>query len=296
MSNSVVTRWFGFMASLDFRSWPAEEIVRCLAGLGYRAVEWTLAHFHPSRNLSELADLVRIPERYGLVASEVVVQQDFVTLDRSLYKERVELAAACIPAAARAGITTLNLFTGPAPWDPSAPRLGLDISEGQAWTLVLDAFERLLPLAEQQRIHLAVEAVFGHLCHDYYTLRELLDHFDSEFLGVNFDPSHLQLYGNDVPWAIRRLGPRIRHVHLKDVAGRPGRVGRDFIFPLLGEGTVDWGAFAAALDEVGYAGALSVEFEAFTYYDRVLGKDPARAAALSMEQINRLFSAPISEM
>jgi len=285
---------FGFMASLDFRSWPTEDVVRCLADLGYQAVEWTLAHFHPERSPDELADLVRIPERYGLVASEAVVQQDFVTPDRTAYEERVQLVAACIPAAARAGITTLNLFTGPAPWDPSAPRLGLDINEGQAWALVLEAFERLLPLAERHRVYLAVEAVFGHLCRDYYTLRELLDRFDSEFLAVNLDPSHFQLYGNDVPWATRRLGPRIRHVHLKDVAGRPGMVGQDLIFPLLGEGVVDWAAFAAALGEVGYCGVLSVEFEAFAYYDRVLGKDPARAAALAMEQITQLFPASVT--
>lgn len=289
MTNNAPQRTFGFMASLDFRSWPPEEIARALSGLGYRAVEWTLAHFHPSRSPDELAGLVRIPERYGLIASEAVVQQDFVTLDQALYEERVNLVAAAIPAAAAAGITTLNLFTGPAPWVPTAPRLGQDIGEGQAWALVLKAFARLLPLAERHRIYLAVEVVFGHLCHDYYTLRELLDHFDSEFLAVNFDPSHFQLYGNDVPWAIRRLGPRVRHVHLKDVAGRPGTHGRDFIFPLLGEGIMDWTAFIAALDDIGYNSALSVEFEAFAYYERVLDKDPVRAAALSMEQITRLF-------
>ena len=289
MTNNDSSRCFGFMASLGFRSWPAEDVVRCLADLGYGAVGWTMDHFHPSRSPDELADLVRIPERYGLIVSEAVIQRDFVTLDQSAYEERVELVAASIPAAARAGISVLNLFTGPAPWNPNAPRLGVDISEGQAWELVLKAFERLLPLAEQHRVYLAVEAVFGHLCHDYYTLQELLHRFDSEFLAVNMDPSHFRLYDNDVPWAVRRLGPKIRHVHLKDVIGRPGMVGREFTFPLLGEGVVDWEAFAAALDDIEYDGALSVEFEAFAYYNRVLAKDPARAAALSMEQIKSLF-------
>ena len=57
---------------------------------------------------------------------------------------------------------------------------------------------------------------------------------------------------------------------------------------------MDCVAFARALDEVGYTGALSVEFESFAYYARVLGKDPVRAAALSMEQINCLFPSPKS--
>jgi sugar phosphate isomerase/epimerase len=146
-----------------------------------------------------------------------------------------------------------------------------------------------LPLAEKHHVYLAVEAVFGHLCHDYYTLRELLHHFDSEYLAVNLDPSSFRLYGNDVPWVVNRLGSQIRHVHLKDVAGRPGQLGQEFIFPLLGEGVIDWKVFAAALDGIGYRGVLSAEFEAFGYYDRVLQKKPEVAAALSMEQIKRLF-------
>jgi sugar phosphate isomerase/epimerase len=290
MSETRAAPCFGYMASLGFGAWPVEEVARCLAGLGYGAVEWTGAHFGPGRSLEELRDLVRIPERYGLAVSEAVVQQDFVTLDRATWEQRVAFTADCIRAAAQAGISTLNLFTGPAPWDPQAPRLGREIGEGQSWELVLEVFGRLVPLAEQQRVYLAVEAVFGHLCHDYYTLRELLDHFDSAYLAVNMDPSHYRLYDNDVPWVVQRLGPRIRHVHLKDVVGRPGMVGQDFCFPLLGEGVVDWPAFATALQQAGYRGALSVEFEAFGYYERVLARDAARAAALSMEQIKALFA------
>jgi len=46
---------------------------------------------------------------------------------------------------------------------------------------------------------------------------------------------------------------------------------------------MDWKAFAAVLDDIGYDGALSVGFEAFAYYNQVLEEDPARAAALTME-------------
>jgi sugar phosphate isomerase/epimerase len=65
----------------------------------------------------------------------------------------------------------------------------------------------------------------------------------------------------------------------------------DFTFPLLGSGVVDWQAFAEALDDVGFDGFMSVEFEAFRYYKQVLKDDPAKAAALSMEQIKGLFGA-----
>jgi sugar phosphate isomerase/epimerase len=171
----------------------------------------------------------------------------------------------------------------------TALRLGRDLSEGQAWDIIRRTFDELVPLAERCGVYLAVEAIFGHLARDYYTVMELLRRYDSPHLGVNMDPSHYRLYGNDVPWAVRQLGPRIYHVHLKDVVGRPGMPPDDFLFPLLGEGVIDWAAFASALDEVGYTGALSVEFESFGYYRKVLQNDPVAAARLSMEQIQRLF-------
>ena len=66
-------------------------------------------------------------------------------------------------------------------------------------------------------------------------------------------------------------------------------VQQDFIFPLLGEGLVEWPAFLDALDDVGYDGFLTVEFESFTYHRTVLDNDPSRAAAVSMEQIRALM-------
>ncbi len=284
---------FGYMASLGFASWAVEDIVRSLSELGYSSVEWTLSHFDPKKDGSELSKLVDIPSKYGMTASEIVVQQDFVTLDSSIFEQRVNFVADCISAAERTGIPIINLFTGPAPWDSRAPRLGIDLSEGDAWKLVLAAFERLLPLAEKHHVILAVEPVFGHLCHDYYSIRELLHHFDSGSLGINYDPSHFRLYGNDIPWTIHQLAPWIHHVHLKDVVGKPGMPGQDFTFPLLGEGVIDWHAFSQALDQVGYQGTLSVEFEAFGYFEKVMESNPLKAAALSMEQIVHLFPQQI---
>lgn len=66
--------------------------------------------------------------------------------------------------------------------------------------------------------------------------------------------------------------------------------GEDFIFCLLGEGRVPWPELFDALDEVGFAGAMSVEFEADRYYEQILGRDPARAAALAREQAGALLA------
>lgn len=281
----------GYLASLGFARMNPEEVLKSLSELGYKAVEWTLAHFNPrSRSTGELRDLVKLTRSFEMEISEAVVQQDFVTFDESVRKDRIELVKECIKAAGEVGVEVLNVFTGPAAWNPKAPVLFRDIQEGQAWDMVLRAYDELVPLAEKSNVYLAVEAVFSMLCRDYYTTRVLIDHFDSPHLGVNMDPSHYVLYRNDVSWAVRQLDDKIKHVHLKDVVGAPGESGKSFLFPLLGEGLVDWKAFFKALDDVGYEGYASVEFESFTYGRQILNNDPVKTAALSMEQVERLIA------
>jgi sugar phosphate isomerase/epimerase len=108
-------------------------------------------------------------------------------------------------------------------------------------------------------------------------------------LGIDYDPSHGILLSNDIPWAVKRLGKRIFHVYLKDAVGYPGGLpGETFIFPLLGAGEVPWVDFFAAIDSIGYQGFLTVEFESFSYYMKVLRNDPVAAASLSMDLLNKL--------
>jgi sugar phosphate isomerase/epimerase len=289
---------YGFLAGLDFVSRPAARVAGELAELGYAAVSWPLARFDP-RAVSDAdrRQLVADTRSAGLAISEWVVQLDFVHPDAEVRAERIRHAAACLRALAdldlggQAPPAPVNLFSGPAPWDPAAPCLGRDLSEGQAWDMVRDAFDVLVPLADEAGVDLAVEGVFGHLVHDYYTTLELLRHYDSPRLGLNFDPSHGILVGNDIPWAVRQWGPRIRHFHLKDAVGRPGMFGETFVFPLLGEGQVPWAGFFAAVEAIGYEGYLSVEFESWEYYRQVLGGDPVAAARLSLELLGHLQPA-----
>jgi sugar phosphate isomerase/epimerase len=281
----------GFMASLGFAGMPAERVVQDLRDLGYGAVEWTAAHFDPrSRSPAELSRLVALTRDGGLATSEVVIQQDYVALDEAIRRDRVAHTLETIEACAEAGVTTVNLFTGPALWDPAAPRIPQQLSLGAAWDMVLDAYAQVVEALQKYKIQGAVEGVFGMLCNDYCSTRLLIDHFDSPWLGVNFDPSHGALKEDSDPgWAVRQWGrERIKHVHLKDAVGVP-ELGK-FLFPMLGEGRVDWKGLFSALAEIGYGGWLSVEFESFAYHDRVLKGDTREAARRCMADVLALLS------
>ncbi len=94
------------------------------------------------------------------------------------------------------------------------------------------------------------------------TLRDFLEKLDCPNVGVNFDPANMILYGKGEPIeAMRVLGPWIKQVHIKDAnkTRQPGIWGEEVA---AGTGEVDWKAFFATLDELGFTGNCCIEREA----------------------------------
>jgi len=92
-------------------------------------------------------------------------------------------------------------------------------------------------------------------------------------LGVNFDPANLTMViAEDIPSAVKTLGPFIVHthakdgIHLKDFDAREFYEGHlpadDYIREVpLGEGEVPWKQYLQALRDVGFDGYLTIERE-----------------------------------
>jgi L-ribulose-5-phosphate 3-epimerase len=94
------------------------------------------------------------------------------------------------------------------------------------------------------------------------TLNEFLDELDRPNVGVNFDPANMILYEKGDPiQALRELGPRLKQCHIKDAARTqvPGNWGAEV---RVGTGEVDWPAFFATLEAMGFEGDLAIEREA----------------------------------
>jgi sugar phosphate isomerase/epimerase len=108
--------------------------------------------------------------------------------------------------------------------------------------------------------------------------------------GFNFDPSHLGYQGVDYIRFIRTFGPRIFNAHMKDVwwgkgDGSVGTFGgctsfgdarRGWDFRSVGRGMIDFESLIVALNDVRYAGPLSVEWED-SRMDRVHGATESAA-------------------
>ena len=126
-----------------------------------------------------------------------------------------------------------------------------DTTYEQAWERSVAEIRKLIPLAEQHDVMLAIEEVWNKFLLTARDFRQFIDDFNHPLVQAYFDVGNIVHYGVPEHW-IRELGSRIVKVHLKDYSRRLG-------FVNLGEGDVDWPAVRAALSDVGYTSEATVE-------------------------------------
>jgi sugar phosphate isomerase/epimerase len=136
------------------------------------------------------------------------------------------------------------------------------------WTPIFDEFDKC-------GVKFALEVHPTEIAFDYYTAERLLKEFNyRETLGFNYDPSHLLWQGVNTTIFLRDFIKRVYHVHMKDAAvtldGKAGILGsfitfgdtrRGWNFRSLGHGDVNFEEIIRELNQGGYKGPLSVEWE-----------------------------------
>jgi L-ribulose-5-phosphate 3-epimerase len=128
-----------------------------------------------------------------------------------------------------------------------------------AWTRSQKVIrERLLPLASELKVIVAVEEVWNKFLLSPLEFARYVDELDSPWLKAYFDVGNVVFYGYPQDW-IRSLGTRIAKVHLKDF--HLDRIKGTFDWSNIGEGDIDWPAVRRAFDEVGYRGYFTTEVE-----------------------------------
>jgi len=180
-------------------------------------------------------------------------------------------------AAARMGVKVVTGFTGSSVWHSlyAFPPTSQAYWEAgfqdfaARWTPILDQFEAA-------GVDFALEAHPTEIAFDLASAERAVAAVNGHpRFGFNFDPSHFAYQGVDYVGYLRRLGGRIKHVHMKDVwwGKGDGSVGvfgghtsfgdprRFWDFRSVGRGMVDFEAIIVALNDIGYAGPLSVEWE-----------------------------------
>ena len=260
-----------------------EACIGSLVEAGYDAVEFKVDSFGPHPARDAIVRAARAASEAGLAVTNLVILRGLARPETA--EDSVADISEAIRICAAAGIGAVNFASGGAAQVPAYPAdewwSPTTRQDPAAWDTLCRSLEALATVADAEGVDLAIEAVVGNLVCEFGTTMELLARCDHPRLKLTFDPSHYVLVGQDIGVAIRRFGDKIRLVHFKDAAGRAGAFGKTFIFPLLGEGSTDWPVFFEALSDIGYDGALSIEYEAFRFMDLVWKGDPVPAQTLS---------------
>jgi len=231
---------------------PAIDCVRRLADLGYRCFEFLA---HPPHLPIEDFDQ---PSRRKLAAAlneigAVNCTMNLPSLDHNLASPwrqvratSVEIFRQTIDLASDLNIAWL--VTVPGRMSPLAPP---SMTDRTNW--MRESIERLLPHARSRGVRLAIENVPMASFPDAASLGAFVRSFGSPDLGVCYDAANAHFIGESPADGARQLADQIRIAHVSDTPQTRWR------HDPVGTGTVPFGEFARALNEIGFKGPTMME-------------------------------------
>ena len=123
---------------------------------------------------------------------------------------------------------------------------------------IRDAINQLLPIAEDLDVDLCMENVWNGFFYSPIELRDFVDSFESNKLGVYLDVGNLIGYQQYPPHWIELLNSRIKRVQIKDFQENFDWTG-SFSFCDIGAGDVPWKETIEALKSINYQNTIIAE-------------------------------------
>jgi len=264
-----------------FKRFDLEQALRLIAEIGYRGVEilGDVPHAFPPDLTPERVERIKaVLAETGLDVANInafmsfgygdMLHPSWLEPDESFRAKRVQHTIDCLRLAADLGAAAIQT-------EPGGP-----VPDAMSTDAAFDLFEagirQALPVAEEVGVHLLVEPEPKLLIENTGQVEAFLARLDSPWLGVNFDIGHFYCVSEDIPAAVRRLGPAIRHVHLEDIAAD-----RTHYHLIPGRGAIDFPPIFDALAAIGYDGCVTVEL--YTYEE-----NPIEAAREAFDFAKRL--------
>lgn len=274
----------GFVSSiLDYASF--EEVIEVASKLGYECLE--VACWPKQKATRRYAgvthiDIDELDEEKIIYVKDLCAKKNVEisslayypnTLDPDLEKRsvHVEHLKKMIRVAPKLGVKTITTFIGRI--QDKNIQENLDVFK-EVWRPIVD-------LAEECGVRIAIENCPMLFTKDEWPggqnlattpkiWRKMFELIDSEYLGLNYDPSHFVWQHMDYIKPLYEFKNKIFHVHYKDIkiySDKLNDVGimaypLEFMSPKLpGLGDVDWGRYISALTDIGYDGYTCVEIE-----------------------------------
>ncbi len=138
-----------------------------------------------------------------------------------------------------------------------------------------ESLSRVVKLAEEMNVILAIENVGNRFLLSPLEMRDFVDSFNSDYVKAYFDVGNVLILRQGYPqdW-IRILGKRIVKVHVKDYSERLRSVVHLF------QGDVNWIEVIKALKEIGYNDYLTAELTPYRLFPEKMLRDTASSLKL----------------
>ena len=215
--------------------------------------------------------------RSGLYLSSIGANGNHIAPDPAARAKANDYFARAIELTGKLGVAYIGTQSGNMPGRPL---------QQQVDEIVRVYNEKYFPVCQKHKVRILWEPWAGgpNIATGPVAYEALFKAFgNSPYVGLQFDPSHLQWQMMDPIQCTRDFADKIYDVHLKDVeilwpvlrktGIQPLNNARWWRFRLPGSGIVDWKGFFTALQEAGYQGAMNIEHEDQFYYPPYQGAD-----------------------
>ena len=174
--------------------------------------------------------------------------------DRSIREKSIKLHQDALKVASFLDCKVL-LFVPGVVKSPISPDI---VRYDKALDRLREAINQMLPIAEDLNVDLCMENVWNGFFYSPIELRDFVDSFDSDRLGVYLDIGNLIGYQQYPPHWVELLNSRIKRVQIKDFQENFDWTG-SFSFCDIGAGDVPWKETIAALDAIQYKSTIIAE-------------------------------------
>lgn len=247
---------------------PTREAIKKAADLGLQGLQmYATSGENAPENLSgaKAKELLAFVKDNGLKFSALCGDLGRGFGNAELNPELIEKSKRILELAKELECDVVTTHIGVVPSDP----------EHERYKVMQEACSKLAEFADSIDAHFAIETGPETSA----TLKTFLDSLGSKGVAVNLDPANLVMVtGDDPVKAVYNLKDYIFHTHAKDgvkfVDGNPEYI-YHVVHPVpaeaqgvryfeevpLGKGQVDFPAYLAALEDIGYRGYLTIERE-----------------------------------
>jgi D-psicose/D-tagatose/L-ribulose 3-epimerase len=228
------------------RAEPIETTIARLAKYGYKSIE--ISGEPEKYDVKHVRTLL---DHYGIscwgAVTLMIDGRNLQSSDESIRASSVQYVKDCIQFVAELDGQILSLVPG------TVGKVTPDSTAENEWEWVVDGVKEVYDVAESKGVQIGIEPI--NRFESYLITRAeqalALAEAVGPNVGVALDTFHINIEESDLYESIRRVGDKLVDFHIADNNRMPA-----------GYGDYDWVKVIRTLQEIGYDGALAVEFVA----------------------------------